>query len=113
MEVSIPMPVVLELGLPHSRRLFALEKAQRVRRARAELKRGVAQGERDVTEILLESPAEAHTMTVADLLGSQRSWGKVRTLRALRRAAVPEGTELRCLTQRQIQSLLGILGPSR
>ena len=50
-------------------------------------------------------------MTVADLLGSQRSWGKVRTLKALRSAAVPEGKELRCLTQRQIQSLLGILRP--
>jgi regulator of protease activity HflC (stomatin/prohibitin superfamily) len=107
------MPVVLKLGSPDSRRLIALEKAQRVRRARAELKRRVAQGERDVTEILLELPAEARTMTVADLLGSQRSWGKVRSLKALRSAAVPEGKQLQCLTQRQIQSLLGILHPRR
>lgn len=107
------MPAVLELGSPDNRRLIALEKAQRVRRARAELKRGVARGERDVTEVLLELPAEAHTMTVADLLGSQRSWGKVRTLKALRSVAVPEDKELRCLTQRQIRSLLGILRPRR
>ena len=47
------MPEVVELASPESRRSIALEKANRVRHARAELKRQIACGERDVADVLL------------------------------------------------------------
>jgi hypothetical protein len=48
-------------------------------------------------------------MTVAELLGAQRSWGHVRTRRALRDLSIPEGKQLRRLTSRQVRMLLGLL----
>ena len=46
----------------------ALERANKVRLARAELKRRIATGEIDVAEVILECPWEADSMAVADLL---------------------------------------------
>ncbi len=52
--------------------LRALEQANRVRLARAELKRRVADGELPVAEVVLECPWEAESMTIGDLLASQQ-----------------------------------------
>ncbi len=103
------MPAALDPASPQSRRLIALEKAQRARQARAALKRQIARGQRDVGDILRNPPAEAETMTVGQLLRCQRRWGTVRTLKALRRAEVSEYKELRRLTERQIAVLLATL----
>ena len=105
------MPEVVELASPESRRSIALEKANRVRHARAELKRQIACGERDVADVLLDPPTEVQTMTVAELLGCQRSWGTVRTLKALHSVPVSERKELSRLTERQVRALLRILRP--
>ena len=56
----------------------ALERANQVRLARAELKRRVATGEIEVAEVILDCPWEAESMAVADLLMSQRRWGQTR-----------------------------------
>ncbi len=56
----------------------ALERANKVRLARAELKRQVATGQIDAAEVLLACPWEAENMAVADLLVSQRRWGQTR-----------------------------------
>jgi hypothetical protein len=104
--------VAVELASLESQRRIALEKAKHVRRARAELKRQIACGQRGVAEILLDPPPEAQTMTVAQLLGSQRRWGKVRTRKALQSAEVSEHRELRRLTLRQVRSLLETLPPA-
>jgi hypothetical protein len=105
------MPEVVELASPESRRFIALEKANRVRHARAELKRQIACGERDVADVLLDPPTEVQTMTVAELLRCQRSWGKVRTLKALHSVPVSERKELWRLTERQARALLRTLRP--
>jgi hypothetical protein len=105
------VPVAVEPAWLQTQRRIALEKAKHVRRARAELKRQIACGQRDVAEILLEPPTEAQTMTVGQLLGCQRSWGKVRTRKALQSAQLSEHRELRGLTLRQVQVLLGTLRP--
>ena len=55
----------------------ALERANQVRLARAELKRRVASGEIEVAEVILDCPWEADSMAVADLLMSQRRWGGI------------------------------------
>ena len=54
----------------------ALERANAVRLARAELKRRVADGEVTAAEVILGAPWEAESMTIADLLTSQRRWGQ-------------------------------------
>ena len=53
----------------------ALAQANRVRLARAELKRQVTDGELTVEEIVLACPWEAESMSIADLLMSQHRWG--------------------------------------
>jgi hypothetical protein len=103
------VPATIDPASTQSRRLIALEKAQRARQARAALKRQIAHGQRDVSDVLRNPPAEAETMTVGQLLSCQRGWGTVRTLNALRRAEVPEYKELRRLTDRQIAILLATI----
>jgi hypothetical protein len=56
----------------------ALERANQVRLARAALKRRVAIGEIEAADVILDSPWEAQSMAVADLLMSQRRWGQTR-----------------------------------
>ena len=58
--------------------LTALARANMVRLARAELKRKIADGELTAAEVVLSCPWEVESMTVADLLASQRRWGATR-----------------------------------
>ena len=61
----------------------ALERANAVRLARAELKRRVAIGEITAADVILGAPWEAESMTVSDLLTSQRRWGHTRSRKFL------------------------------
>ena len=73
----------------------ALERANKVRLARAELKRRVAMGEIDVAEVILDCPWEAHSMAVADLLMSQRRWGQTRCRKFLAQIPMSENEDRR------------------
>ncbi len=66
-------------------RLRALERANEVRLARAELKRRIAEGDVSAGEVILASPWEASSWTVGDLLMSQRRWGSTRCRKFLSR----------------------------
>ena len=79
----------------------ALERANAVRLARAELKRRVAQGEIDVGDVILDSPWEAESMTVADLLTSQRRWGHTRCRKFLQCIPMSENKTIGSMTDRQ------------
>ena len=72
---------------PAPQHMRALEQANRVRLARAELKRQVADGELTVAEIVLNCPWEAESMKISDLLTSQHRWGRTRCRRASSGAA--------------------------
>src|SRR5437899_10351999 len=72
----------------------ALERANQVRLARADLKRRVAMGELDVGEVILECPWEAESMAVADLLLSQRRWGQTRCRKFLSQIPMSETTTI-------------------
>ena len=63
--------------------LLALRQANRVRVARAELKRKVAKEELSVAEIVVGCPWEAASMEIGDLIRSQRRWGAARCRRLL------------------------------
>ncbi len=79
----------------------ALERANQVRLARAELKRGVADGIIDVAEVVLACPPEAEGMAVADLLTSQRRWGQTRVRRFLLTVPLSETKTIGSMTERQ------------
>jgi hypothetical protein len=89
--------------------LRALEYANRVRLARAELKRRVASQEVDPVEIILDCPPEAEGMSISDLLMSQRRWGRARCRRLLVSLGIPENKQLGTFTQRQRGALATLL----
>jgi hypothetical protein len=83
----------------------ALERANRVRLARAELKRSIARGEVEASSVVRECPWETESMTLAELLTSQRRWGRTRARKFLVAVALSENKRLGTLTERQ-RSLL-------
>ena len=87
----------------------ALERANQVRLARAELKRRVAIGEIHVAEVILECPWEADSMAVADLLMSQRRWGQTRCRKFLSQIPMSEKKMIGSMTERQRRALAAIL----
>jgi hypothetical protein len=87
----------------------ALEHANRVRLARAALKRSVSAGEIPVERVVRTCPWEAETMTVSELLRSQSRWGRTRTRKFLVPLAVNENRQLGRLTLRQKEALAGAL----
>src|SRR4051812_43191588 len=89
--------------------LKALEQANRVRLARAELKRQVAAGEATAAEVVLECPWEASSMELSDLLMSQRRWGRARCRRLLLSLGLPENKHIGTLTPRQRRALTELL----
>jgi len=79
----------------------ALARANEVRLARAALKRDISAGRRSVTEVIQESPWEAESMSLSELLCSQRRWGRARSRKLLSSAALGEGKKVGSLTERQ------------
>jgi hypothetical protein len=87
----------------------ALERANKVRLARAELKRKVAMDGADVAEVILHCPWEAQSMAVADLLMSQRRWGQTRCRKFLAQIPMSEKKTIGSMTDRQRRTLAGML----
>ena len=70
----------VDAGQQHLR---ALEYANRVRLARARMKRKVAAGELPAADVIMSCPWQAHSMSISDLLISQKRWGRTRCRRLL------------------------------
>jgi hypothetical protein len=87
----------------------ALERANKVRLARAQLKRAIALGDIDVADVLIRCPWEADSMAVADLLMSQRRWGQTRCRKCLAQVPVSEKKTIGSMTERQRQTLAMLL----
>jgi hypothetical protein len=79
----------------------ALARANRVRLARAELKRSIARGDVDAADVIRDCPWETESMTLAELLTSQRRWGRTRARKFLIALALNENKRLGTLTERQ------------
>ena len=90
----------------------ALAQANKVRLARAELKRRIAQGEMTVAEVVLDSPWEAETMSISDLLMSQRRWGMTRCRKLLQTIPMTETKTVGSMTDRQRNALASQLTPN-
>lgn len=89
--------------------LRALHHANRVRLARAELKRRIAAEDTTAAEVVVNCPWEAASMEVSDLLMAQRRWGRARCRRLLLSLGLPENKQLGTLTARQRQALAALL----
>jgi hypothetical protein len=87
----------------------ALQQANAVRLARADLKRRVADGDLSAADVVLESPWEARSMTIADLLTSQCRWGSTRCRRFLQTVPMNEQKTIGSMTERQREALAGQL----
>src|SRR5690242_15149974 len=87
----------------------ALARANQVRLARAALKRGISAGRESITDVILASPWEAESMSLSELLCSQRRWGRARSRKLLSSAGLSEGKRLGTLTERQRRILVGAL----
>jgi hypothetical protein len=89
--------------------LRALEYANRVRLARARMKRKIAAGELAAADVVLSCPWQAHSMSISDLLMSQKRWGRTRCRRLLMSINVPENKQIGTLTERQRLALAAVL----
>ena len=89
--------------------LRALEYANRVRLARAGMKRQVAAGELSAADVVLSCPWQAHSMSISDLLMSQKRWGRTRCRRLLVSLGIPENKQVGTLTERQRLALSAVL----
>ena len=87
----------------------ALARANEVRLARAALKRDISAGRRNITEVITESPWEAESMSLSELLCSQRRWGRARSRKLLSSTALSEGKRVGSLTERQRRVLVAAL----
>jgi hypothetical protein len=87
----------------------ALERANKVRLARAELKRSVAVGAIEVADVIRRCPWEADSMAVGDLLMSQRRWGQTRCRKFLAQISMSEKKTIGSMTERQRQTLIALL----
>jgi hypothetical protein len=97
---------------PQQRRLLALDRANHIRFARAVLKRRLRAGELGPADTILRGSTDTDTMTVAELLRSQRGWGPKRSSKLLRSLSLSERKTLGSLTERQRATLVGVLsGP--
>jgi hypothetical protein len=86
--------------------LLALEQANRVRLARAELKRKVATQQASVVDVIVSCPWQAESMSISDLLMSQRRWGRARCRRLLISLGIPENKQIGKFTDRQRDALV-------
>ena len=95
------MPDATGTIAPAPQHMQALRRANEVRLARAELKRSVAEGRASVGAIILACPWEAASMTISELLLSQRRWGTTRCSRFLASIGMTETKTVGSMTDRQ------------
>ncbi len=86
---------------PVEQHMEALARANKVRLARAELKRAIARGDADVASVITDNPWEADSMSLSELLISQRRWGRTRSRKFLAHLALTENKKVGSLTERQ------------
>ena len=102
-----PMPATMARTPQH---MLALEQANRVRLARAALKRSIGRGEVEIALVVSETPWEAESMTLSELLTSQRRWGHTRCRKFLQSIPMSEHKTIGSMTERQRAAVARQLG---
>lgn len=91
----------------------ALAHANRIRLARAELKRRIAAGDLAVSDVLLDPADEIQGMEISELLASQKRWGATRCTKFMDSIGLHESKTIRSLTERQRSAMAEILQARR
>jgi hypothetical protein len=91
----------------------ALEQANRIRLARAELKRRIASGDVAVADVLLDPSDEIAGMELYELLTSQKRWGTTRCAKFMDSIGLNETKTIRSLTERQRSAMAAVLCAGR
>ena len=89
--------------------LRALELANRVRRARSELRTAIAERRVSAADVILICPSEIGTVRIVELLASQRGWAEVRSRTFLAQVAVREDKMIESLTERERRAIASLL----
>jgi hypothetical protein len=97
----------------HSQRLRALQRANRVRTARAQLKRRIADGELTAAAVILSPRREIETMPIGEVLVSQRHWGEGRCRGFLAGLRMAETKTIGSMTTRQRIATVAVLARSQ
>ncbi len=90
---------------PAPQHMRALQRANEVRLARADLKRRIGGGAITVREVILTCPLEVASMPLEELLVSQHRWGSTRCRKFLAEIGLSETKTVGSLTDRQRQEL--------
>ena len=69
----------------------------------------MAAGELTAAEVVMDCPWQAQSMSISDLLMSQKRWGRTRCRRLLMSLGVPENKQVGTLTDRQRIALAAVL----
>ena len=101
MDAAMTAPATMTASPEPPQHMRALERANSVRLARAELKRAVARGDLDPAEVVRDCPWQTESMTISELLTSQRRWGRTRARKFLTPLSLNENKQLGTLTPRQ------------
>lgn len=92
-----------------SQQMRALQRANEVRVARADLKRRVARGTISAADVILHPPEQIESMGVGELLISQRQWGHSRCRKILTAIPLSETKTVGSMTDRQRHALAALL----
>ena len=113
MDAAVTAPPMATASSEPPQHMRALERANSVRLARAELKRAVARGDMDPAEVVRDCPWQTESMTISELLTSQRRWGRTRARKFLMPLSLNENKQLGTLTPRQRAILAAELAARR
>ena len=92
-----------------SQRMDALRKANEIRSQRAQLKKELKAGERDIVEVLQQPPEFLRTAKVLDLLLVVPKFGRVKAARVLTRCRISQAKTVGGLSERQRTELCDTL----
>lgn len=90
----------------YQQRMKALERANEIRSARAESKRGAKRGTVDLLEVLAAPPTEFDSMKVFDLLLAVPKYGRVKVGKILAQVQVSPSKTVGGLSPRQRRELI-------
>lgn len=100
------MGAVTEVGPNAPQHMKALAYGNVIRLDRAQIKRDVFAGKRTAADVIVANALATKTMTLGELLSSQRRWGRTRARKFLSRLAVMENRTVGALTMRQRRLLV-------
>jgi hypothetical protein len=90
-------------------RMDALQRANEVRTARAQLKRDLKAGRQSIHQLLLDPPAYLETAKVFDMLLAVPKYGRVKANKVLTQCRISPSKTIGGLSERQRNELVSLL----